>query len=72
MLAKASGVLNATTPIRAGEHTLSVRVTADREDYRGEITGTFAEGATRALRIEFGKGSGLAFKGRKLSLSWRE
>ncbi len=71
VLARASGVLNATAPIRAGEHTLSVRITADREDYRGEITGTFAEGAARVLRIEFGKGSGLGFKGRKLSLSWR-
>jgi hypothetical protein len=72
VLARASGVLNATAPIRAGEHTLSVRVTADRQDYRGEITGTFTAGATRALRIDFGKGSGLGFKGRKLSLSWRE
>jgi serine/threonine-protein kinase len=72
VLARASGVLNATAPIRAGEHTLSVRVTAEREDYRGEITGAFTEGAARTLRIEFGKGSGLAFKGRKLSLSWRE
>ena len=71
VLARASGVLSATAPIRAGQHTLSVRVTAEREDYRGEITGTFEEGATRALRIEFGKGSGLGFKGRKLSLSWR-
>jgi serine/threonine-protein kinase len=72
VLARAAGVLNATAPIRAGEHTLSVRITADRQDYRGEITGTFAEGATRALRIDFGKGSGLGFRGRKLSLSWRE
>jgi len=72
VLARASGVLNATTPIRAGEHTLNVRVMADREDYRGEITGTFAEGAARVLQIGFGKGSGLGFKGRKLSLSWRE
>jgi len=72
VLARASGVLNATAPIRAGEHTLSVRVTADREDYRGEITGTFTEGVTRTLHIGFGKGSGLGFKGRKLSLSWRE
>lgn len=72
VFARASGMLNATTPIRAGQHTLSVRVTADRKDYRGEITGTFTEGVTRTLRVEFGKGSGLGFKGRKLSLSWRE
>ena len=72
MLARASGVLHTSTPIAAGQHVLSVRVMAGKDDYRGEIGGTFSEGATRLLRIEFGKGSGLGFKGRKLSLSWRE
>jgi len=72
VLARASGVLNASVPIQAGEHTLSVRVTEGRQDYRGEISGAFTAGGTRRLDIEFGKGSGLAFKGRKLSLSWHE
>jgi serine/threonine-protein kinase len=67
------GLNTFTRPIPAGEQALEVRVEAPEHDYSetGRIEGTFTEGRTKTLRIEFGKGSGLGVISRKLTLAWQ-
>jgi serine/threonine protein kinase len=64
--------LTVLRPVDAGEHKVVVRVISEKEkfDQKQIITGEFAAGGTRVLVIEFGTGSGMGFRGRKLSLKW--
>jgi hypothetical protein len=59
--------------IAAGDRKIRVRITSRRDDYQDQsvISGTFPEGGTRTLEIEFGKGSAFGVVGRKLDLSLR-
>jgi len=69
----AQGTLRTSTALPAGQHVLRVRVTSRRDGYRDEeeIGGTFPEGGSRTLVIEFGKGSAFGVIERKLTLRWR-
>ncbi len=67
------GKIETSTSIGAGRHILSVRVSSASEGYEdeAEISGTFSEGGSRTLLIEFGKGSALGVVNRRLTVSWR-
>ncbi len=67
------GRMETSAPIGAGRHILRVRVSSPSEGYEdeAEISGTFSEGGSRTLLIEFGKGSALGVVNRRLTLSWR-
>ena len=67
------GHLETSTTIPAGQHTLRVHVSSERDMYdeEGQISGAFAEAGSRIMQIEFGKGSALGVISRHLSLSWR-
>lgn len=69
----ASGTVRRTLTVPAGQHVFTVRARANRGEYRGEeeIGGSFSEGATRIMLVEFGRGSGLGVIDRKLTLAWR-
>ncbi len=69
----ASGMVRRSIPVPTGQHVFTVRARANRGDYSGqeEIGGSFSEGATRVMLIEFGKGSGIRVFDRKLTLSWK-
>lgn len=69
----ASGTVRRTLTVPAGQHVFTVRARANRGEYRGEeeIGGSFSEGATRIMLVEFGRGSGLGVIERKLTLAWR-
>ncbi|MBI1750087.1 MAG: protein kinase [Acidobacteria bacterium] len=59
-------------PVGAGQRRVIVHVISEKAKFnqKQEITGEFEAGGTRVLVIEFGKGSGLGIRGRKLSLKW--
>jgi len=69
----ASGTVRRTVAVPTGQHVFTVRARANRGEYRGEekIGGSFSEGATRIMLVEFGKGSGIGVFERKLTLAWR-
>jgi serine/threonine-protein kinase len=60
-------------PIPAGRRNLRVSFSAPAHNYEetGEISGSFPEGGSRSLQIEFGRGSALGVIARKLRLSWQ-
>ncbi|MCL4524113.1 MAG: protein kinase [Acidobacteria bacterium] len=64
--------LTVVRPVGAGEHKVMVQVISEKAkfDQQQEISGEFAADATRALVIEFGKGTGLGLRKPKLSLKW--
>jgi serine/threonine-protein kinase len=72
---RTTGSLKASVAVPAGNRTLRVRVvSADPKDpyeEQGEISATFAQGETRRLLVEFGRGSGAGLSKRKLQLKWR-
>lgn len=67
------GRVETSAAIPAGRHVLRVRTTSERDAYaeESEITGTFPEGSSRTLMIEFGKGSAVGVTSRKLTVYWR-
>ncbi len=64
--------LTVVRPVNAGEHKVVVHVISEKAkfDQEQEISGEFKAGGTRALLIDFGKGSGLGLRKPKLSLKW--
>lgn len=57
--------------IGAGYWLWPHRAPAEKFDGAAEISGTFAENASRKLVIEIGKGSGVGMAARKPTLSWK-
>jgi serine/threonine-protein kinase len=66
--------LRASVEIPAAPHLLKVRVRSERDkfDQEKEADGIFREGQSRKLTIEFGRGSGIGFAKRELSLKLSE
>ncbi len=64
--------VSVTKPVLPGQHTVLVRVKSDKPkfDQQQEISADFAADKTRILVIDFGKGSGLGFRERKLGVKW--
>ncbi len=64
--------LSVVRPLGAGQHKVLVHVTSEKQkfDQQQEISADFAADATRVLVIEFGKGSGMGLRDRKLGLRW--
>jgi hypothetical protein len=64
--------LTVVRPVNAGEHKVVVHVISEKAkfDQHQEISGEFKADGTRALVIDFGKGSGLGLRKPKLSLKW--
>jgi len=64
--------LTVVRPVNAGEHKVVVHVISEKAkfDEKQEISGEFKADGTRVLVIDFGKGSGLGIRGRKLGLKW--
>jgi len=67
------GTMETSRPIAAGRHLLRVHVSSPGDGYEdeAEIGGTFSEGGSRTLLVEFGQGSALGVVNRRLTLSWR-
>lgn len=59
-------------PVGAGQHKVMVRVISEKAkfDQKQTIPGEFEADGTRVLVIDFGKGSGLGLRERKLALKW--
>ncbi len=68
-----SGAYRTSLQVPAGERDFRVRVHSRRSDFDEYdlIGGRFAEGASRTMVIEFGKGSGIGVFDRKLTLRWK-
>ena len=64
--------LTVVRPVNAGEHKVVVHVISEKVKFGQEqtIAGEFKANETRVLVIDFGKGSGLGIRGRKLGLKW--
>jgi hypothetical protein len=62
--------LTVVRPVNAGEHKVVVHVILEKAKFDQEqtIAGEFKPDGTRVLVIDFGKGSGLGLRGRKLTL----
>jgi len=67
------GILETERPVPAGAHMVRAWVTSRREGYDEQAAtgGSFSEGKSRTLEIEFGKGSATGVIGRKLDLTLR-
>jgi len=67
------GTFETERSIPAGAHTVRAWVTSTREGYdeQAAVGGSFSEGKSRTLEIEFGKGSATGVIGRKLDLNLR-
>ena len=64
----------ATMEIPAGDNVIRVRVQSDEAkfDQQREAGGTFQTNMARTLTVEFGRGSGIGFGERKLTLKLGE
>jgi len=64
--------LTVVRPVNAGEHKVVVHVISEKVKFDQEqtISGEFKADGTRVLVIDFGKGSGLGLRGRKLAIKW--